>query len=197
MRDNVGCSSLRGDNDYVYLPPSFSKWQCYLAIIHAAGWKPVYSNINKGKFKPIGEWKPRDGFYLTPSEAANHEGGAVVRPIVSWRSFRRCWIKKFPKLRVRSKGEDTCPDCYLLKLKLDRIAREKAELLSGLDPEEIDGITPEDLAEQIEGYDEIIRECRKHFDMHVAQREMYKDLKQELKATYLIDCLLSFLRSSW
>ena len=99
VRDAAGRSSIIGDNDFVYLPPSFSKWKCYLAIIHAAGWKPVYANRSKQQFKPIGEWKPQDGFFLTKEEAANHKGGAVVRPIVSWRSFRRCWIKKFPELK--------------------------------------------------------------------------------------------------
>ena len=59
-----------------------------------------------------------------------------------------------------------CADCYHLKLKLERIAREKAELLEPLDNDEIGGITPEDLAEMIEGYDEVIQDCKKHFTMH-------------------------------
>ena len=79
---------------------------------------------------------------------------------VSWRSFLRCWAKHFPKLKVRAKGEDTCADCYLLKLKLLRLAKQKAELLSSLDNDEADGITPEDLAEMIEGYNETMEECK-------------------------------------
>ena len=47
-------------------------------------------------------------------------------------SFRRIWENKFPKLKVVAKGEDACADCYFLKLKLDRIAREKDQLLDGL-----------------------------------------------------------------
>ena len=87
VRDNAGRSSIRGDNDFVYLPPSFPKRQCYLVIVHSAGCKPAWNNRIKGKFKSIGEWKPRGGFFLTKEEAANHEGGTVTRPIVSWRSF--------------------------------------------------------------------------------------------------------------
>ena len=67
-------------------------------------------------------------------------------------SFRRIWENKFPKLKVVAKGEDACADCYLLKLKLDRIAREKDQLLDGLADDELAEITPEMLAEEIEGY---------------------------------------------
>ena len=56
----------------------------------------------------------------------------------------------------------------MLKLKLGRIAREKISLLEPLNDDEIDTITLERLAEMIERYKETIRECKKHFQMHVA-----------------------------
>ena len=72
VRDNVGRSSLRDNNEYVYLPPSFSKRQSYLGVCHKAGWKPAWLNRAKGKLKPIREWQPREGFFLpqnTPKAA--------------------------------------------------------------------------------------------------------------------------------
>ena len=63
--------------------------------------------------------------------------------------------------------------------KLDRIAREKAQLLDGLANDELAEITPEMLSEEIEEYNKKIRECKKHIEMHVAQREEINDLKEE------------------
>ena len=96
--------------------------------------------------------------FLT-AEQAESSGGEVVKPIVLWRSFHCHWVAHFPKLKVRAKGRDTCADCYLLKLKLARFAKQKAQLLDTLDDGKIDGVTPEDLAEAMEGYDEVISEC--------------------------------------
>ena len=64
VRDEAGRSLLRDDNEYVYLPPSFSKRQCYLGVCHEAGWKPAWINRAKGKLKPIREWQPREVFFL-------------------------------------------------------------------------------------------------------------------------------------
>ena len=44
-----------------------------------------------------------------------------------------------------------CAGCYMLNLKLDIIAREKAVLLELLNDDEIDKITPEALVEVVEG----------------------------------------------
>ena len=115
VKDAAGHFLLRDDNDYACLLPFFSKRQYYLEICHSSGWKPVWADKGKAKFKPIHEWQPRDGFCLADEQQVNLE---IVQPIVSWRSFRRCWTKQFPKLKVRAKGEDTCADCYHLKLKL-------------------------------------------------------------------------------
>ena len=131
VRDETSKSSLRDNNDYVFLPPSFSKRQCYLMIYYERGWKAVWLNKHTQKFKPIREWNLREGFYGTQEEA-DHSGGEVALPIVSWRLFRRCCSKHFPKLKVRAKGEDTCTDCYLLRQKLASLARQKAELLEQL-----------------------------------------------------------------
>ena len=69
VKDVAGHSSLRDDNDYVFLPPSFSKRQCYLEICCRSGWKPAWTDKGKCKFKPIHEWQPRDGFVLTGEQA--------------------------------------------------------------------------------------------------------------------------------
>ena len=68
VRDASGRSSLRDNNDYVYLPPSFSKRQCYLNICYERGWKALWSDKHKQKFKPIGEWDLREGFHRSQEE---------------------------------------------------------------------------------------------------------------------------------
>ena len=72
-----------------------------------------------------------------------------------------------------------CTNCYLLKVKLARFVKQKAELLANLDDEDIDGVTPDDLAEAIEGYNELINECKKHAKMHETQRKEFNKLKEE------------------
>ena len=47
--------------------------------------------------------------------------------------------------------------------------------------EQLAEITPEMLAEEIDGYNETILECKKHIGMHVVQREKISDLKEEAK----------------
>ena len=54
-----------------------------------------------------------------------------------------------------------------------------------LDDDEINRITPEDSAKQIEGYDEVILECKRHSKMHVAQREEFNSLKAQSKSDLL------------
>ena len=106
VRDIAGHSYIRDNNEFMFLPPTFSKRQCRLKICYDSGWTPVWKDRSKCKFMPMGDWNPRKGFYLTKKEVAEH-GGEVVETIVSWRSFRHIWQKKFPKLKVCAKGEDT------------------------------------------------------------------------------------------
>ena len=70
---------------------------------------------------------------------------------------------------------------YIFNPKVNRITREKAQLLDGLADDELAEITPEMLAEEIEGYNETICECKKHIEMQVAQREEINNLKEEVK----------------
>ena len=126
VKDSAGRSTLRDVNDFVYLPPSFSKRQCYLSFCSESGWEPEWIDKGKSKMKPLSEWRPREGYVLTEEQASSQVEGEVVEPIVSWRSFQRYWAKHFQELKVRAKGEDTCADCYLLALKLGRIAKKKA-----------------------------------------------------------------------
>ena len=68
VRDEAGKSSLRDNNDYVFLPPSFSK---------------VWLNKHTQKFKPICEWDLREGFYTTQEET-DHSGGDVAQKWRNW-----------------------------------------------------------------------------------------------------------------
>ena len=53
--------------------------------------------------------------------------------------------------------------------------------MNGLANDELAEIMPEMLAGEIEGYNETIRECKKHIEMHVAQQEEINNLKEEAK----------------
>ena len=196
VRDTAGCSSLRDDNEFVFLPPSFSKRQCYYEICFACGYRVTFKDRGKSILDPKEQWPLRDGFFRTQEEANDHENGRVVRPVVSWRSFGRYWQKNFPKLRVRAKGEDTCTDCYLLHQRLIRLGKKKDEMMSRLNAEElaeIDGVEPEVLAEAIDGYEETIQECKKHVKMHEAQRKQYNRYRDESKHDLFMDLPLHLL----
>ena len=58
-------------------------------------------------------------------------------------------------------------------------------MLDTLDDNEIDGVTPEDLVEAMEGCDEVIKECKKHVEMHTAQHEQFNDPKEEALSKFL------------
>ena len=66
----------------------------------------------------------------------------------------------------------------MLCQKLASLSRQKAELLKQIDDGKLDGITPEELHAEIDGYDEAINECKKHVLMHTAQREEFNLLVQ-------------------
>ena len=69
----------------------------------------------------------------------------------------------------------------MAKKAVSYLTREKAQLLDGLANDELAEIAPQMLAEEIEGYNETICECKKHIEMHVAQQKEINDLKEEAK----------------
>ena len=166
VRDSTVQLSLRDNTDYTYISPAFLKRRCYLEIYYNRGWVAVWLDTKKAKVQTNPQVSlMQEGFYLT-QEGTDREDREDVKPIVLWRSFLRCWTENFQKLKVLAKGEDTCTDCYLLNQKLARAARQKAELLEQLDHDALDGITPEDLNAEIEGYQEVIGKFKKNVDIH-------------------------------
>ena len=95
-------------------------------------------------------------------------------PIVSWTSFLRFWHANFPKLKVRRSGEDTCSDCWKLRCRLEHLHRQKAAAqCETVEAGDDVGISPDELTDTLTELDDLIKECRKHVDMHTAQRERY------------------------
>ena len=187
VRDVTGHTSTR-EEGYTDLPPFMSKRQIWKAICQDAGHEPKWKDKCRSKMAQVSDWDLRDGFYRTQAEADQHEGGKVAKPIMSWRSFLRYWKAHFPKLRIRKSGEDTCTDCYKLRLRLSILTRKRDEALRALEDDDmLDSITPDELLKEIDGYDELIAECRKHVEMHQAQREDYNKLRDIAKEDFKND----------
>ena len=67
VRDVAGHSSLRDDNEFTYLPPTFSKRQRYLKLCCDSWWKPVWKDGSKCKFMPMGDWV-LEKFFILPKK---------------------------------------------------------------------------------------------------------------------------------
>lgn len=174
IRDQAGNTSTREDRGRVFLPPSFSKRNCYMRWCAARGYKIDFDCKGKSKYKRVGDWKLEKGFYKTQAEADATNDGEVSKPIISWRSFNRMWTKEFPELHVAQSGEDTCTDCWLLRLKLQTLSKKQEQVLRDIDEGGADdGTSPEKLLEVATEQQAAIDECKKHCEMHGTQRALY------------------------
>lgn len=197
VRDQAGMTSTREDSGRVFLHPSFSKRNCFMRWCAARGYKIVFDCKGKSKYKRVCDWKLAEGFYKTQAEA-DANGGEVAQPIISWRSFNRMWTKEFPELHVAQRGEDTCTDCHLLRLKLQTLTKKQEQVLRDINEGGADdGTSPEKLSEIVTELQEAIDEVKKHCKMHEAQREMYnkymKIAEEDLNNLVAIDKKTLFL----
>jgi hypothetical protein len=197
VRDMAGHTSTREESGRVFLPPSFSKRNWYMRFCGSRGWKITFLCRGKCKFKKLTDWELQDGFYKTQEEADANDG-EVAKPIMSWRSFNRMWDKEFSQVHVAQRGEDTCTDCHMLRIKLQALDKKKTKAEEDLaNGGSDDGTTPEQLEEIIADIKVYTEECEKHLKMHQAQRELYNKLKAiaeaDVENLVAIDLMTLFL----
>ncbi|EJK60747.1 hypothetical protein THAOC_18847, partial [Thalassiosira oceanica] len=147
----------------VFLPPNFSKRECYLSWVFSRGWDPVKTCKHRQIFKRLNDWVPLDGWYATQAEVdaaqlqidearrviselgpgmmpdrevaelANKKDAQLAKPVVSWETFRQRWQSKFPWLKVRPRGEDTCGQCMTIKNRLRYLVNKREKAMKRLD----------------------------------------------------------------
>ena len=173
VRDQAGMTSTREDRGRTFLPPSFSKRNCFMKWCASRGWKVAFCCKGKSKYKRVRDWELEEGFYKTQAEA-DANGGEVAQPIISYRSFMRMWKKDFPDLHVAQRGEDTCTDCHLLRLRLQNLQKKREQAERDIDEGGADdGTSPEELEEIVAELEAYMADAKKHCTMHGAQRELY------------------------
>ena len=57
----------------------------------------------------------------------------VAQPVVTWPTFRKLWLREFPNLKVRARGEDTCTDCYKIRNRMRLLLNKKMAAEKKLD----------------------------------------------------------------
>ena len=107
----------------------------WLDWVRERGWDPVQTCKNRRKFRKKEGWETSPNFYKTQAEAdaagptTLHDGtqveAKVAQPVVTWPTFRNLWVREFPNLKVRPRGEDTCTDCYKIWNKMRFLINEK------------------------------------------------------------------------
>ena len=112
IREETGTTTRDDDPDDLVLPPHISKHQCYARWCYSRGWKVEKLSSAKTQYKPVSEYAPRphdddDDVPLWPQ-------GSVSLRVISWPPFLSYWQRKFPYIKIRKKGADTCTDCQIL-----------------------------------------------------------------------------------
>ena len=90
---------------------------------------------NRRKFGKKEGWTTSPNFYKTQAEAdaagpttlsdGTQVKAKVAQPVVTWSTFRNLWVREFPNLKVRPRGEDTCTDCYKIRNKMRVLINKK------------------------------------------------------------------------
>ena len=204
VRDESGISSTRDDNDFDYLPPSFSMRQAWIDFCHTMGWVVTKKCKNKQKIHSVDDWELAEGYCRWESDIMP-EGMKVAKPIVAWPTYHAYWKKNFPKLKARKSGEDTCDECHSIMCKLRHLRKKKGELEAkaakaaedatealksildiedevDVDDSDDNGTNPLELIAAINDIQKIIDEAKEHVQMHEAQRELAEKLIALAKA---------------
>ena len=108
VREEVGLLSRDDDPDIILLPPHMTKRRLYDAWCYRMGWMPQLSKRCKGTYKSIKDYEQRD--QDDHLQVPLFPTGSMRECVVTWTTFLAFWKRHFPKMRIRSRGADTCTD---------------------------------------------------------------------------------------
>lgn len=152
IRDETRTTTRDDDPDDLLLPPYISKHSCFARWCYSQGWKVQKKSSALTTYTPVSafERRPHDGDEFIPLWP---QGSEYLR-VISWPTFLSYWKCKFPFIKLRKKGADTCTDCLLLcnefRMRQARGDRRRAAL-QGNDEEE--GTDTESEEEEEDGED--------------------------------------------
>jgi hypothetical protein len=107
VRERTSVGLRKDEEGLIELPSCLSKRGLYKQFCFERGHVLVASA--KGNFGCMDDFSPR------PYDEDFWPEGSVTLPVVPWSTFGKVWEERLPKLRIRRKCEDTCPECFLIK----------------------------------------------------------------------------------
>ena len=107
------------DPDEACLPPHLIKHQCYAIWCCKRGWKFAKKSKALTIFKPTPEFDPRPHFLSAEEEYPMRPEVSNTKEVCSCPTSLYFWKEHYPKIKVSTKGAETCTDClmYLNSLK--------------------------------------------------------------------------------
>ena len=205
IRDETGTTTRDDDPDDLVLPPHISKHSCFARWCYSRGWKVQKKSSALTIYTPVSafERRPHDDDEFIPLWP---QGSEYLR-VVSWPTFLSYWKRKFPFIKLRKKGADTCTDCLLLcnefRMRQARGDRRRAALQGNEEEEGTDTESEEEengedrddegtLEQVIETMAETIEKAREHVSSYQIQRNHGRQLISlaRLDITHLLPSLI-------
>ena len=107
--NNCGFELKKEEEETVHLPTSMSKINLYEKWCFRRGYK-IRSDA-KGRYEKLENYCLRENHPVLCPE------GTVPDPVCSWYGFRNIWKKHFGYMKIRSRSEDVCDECFVYRNK--------------------------------------------------------------------------------
>ena len=173
IRDRTSVGLRKEEEDLIELPSCLSKRGLFKKFCFERG--HVLLASSKGSYGKLEDFAPR------PYDELLWPEGSETLPVVPWSVFHQIWKEKLPKLKIRNRCEDTCPECFVLKnrfkFKADRWQRR---------PESSDDSDAVSLSSSSSRSDfsdeELISQANEHVEQARSQRNHINHLKEVAEA---------------
>ncbi len=158
---------IRNDEEgVVELPSCYSKRSLFEQFCYERGY--VVKPSAKGNYGEVDNFEPR------PFDEDLWPEGSTTLEVLTWSKFHQIWKQKLPKLRIRSKCEDTCPECWVLKNQFWYKSSRNRQRCSS----DSDGSVFSDQSAEYSDEDLIIK-ANEHVTQAAAQRTYINELKEK------------------